>query len=330
VQPLHTTAYHPQANGLVERFNGNVVRALSKFVCECPTQWDVYLRHLVAACNTARHELLGVSPHQVLMGYSWRNAQFGMIPNASALNESAYTLPLDVQAQDRIDHLSTLQSTIRTIINEEQLSYADKDDAQLYVPPFAVNDRVWLYTPAIQPHREAGGRMKFQSLWDGPFLVTRVHDNKVTYSIQPLAGARYSPIAEHTASNPLGVPVVTVHVSRLKLYTRTRGTSTSQRPDAMPEDLSLDLDDDSVMRMAAIPPPLHHSASEVVHGVPLFEVESIVDRRKARGLRGRPRIEYLIRYRDRTPSDDTWLPRADLQHCMSLVRAYDRSHPLLN
>ena len=97
----------------------------------------------------------------------------------------------------------------------------------------------------------------------------------------------------------------------------------------MPDDLSLDLDYDAVMRMASIPSS-HHSASEVVHGVPLYEVESIVDRRKARRLRGRPRIEYLIRYRDRTPSDNIWLPRADLQHCMSLVRAFDRSHPMPN
>ena len=43
VKQLHTTPYHPQANGLVERFNGTLKGMLKKMCEERPTDWDRYV-----------------------------------------------------------------------------------------------------------------------------------------------------------------------------------------------------------------------------------------------------------------------------------------------
>ena len=43
VKQLHTTPYHPQANGLVERFNGVLKSVLKKMCEERPVDWDRYL-----------------------------------------------------------------------------------------------------------------------------------------------------------------------------------------------------------------------------------------------------------------------------------------------
>ena len=48
-----TTAYHPQANGLDERFNQTLSNSLAKFVqdnCDC---WDEKLRAVIYAYNSA-------------------------------------------------------------------------------------------------------------------------------------------------------------------------------------------------------------------------------------------------------------------------------------
>lgn len=39
VHHVHTSVYHPQCNGLVERFNQSLKGLLRKFVMEYPRQW---------------------------------------------------------------------------------------------------------------------------------------------------------------------------------------------------------------------------------------------------------------------------------------------------
>ena len=48
-----TTPYHPQANGLDERFNQTLVRSLAKYAQEKRNTWDANLEAVVYAYNTA-------------------------------------------------------------------------------------------------------------------------------------------------------------------------------------------------------------------------------------------------------------------------------------
>ena len=43
VQNLVSSPYHPQCNGLVERFNGTLKAMLKKLCAERPKDWDRYL-----------------------------------------------------------------------------------------------------------------------------------------------------------------------------------------------------------------------------------------------------------------------------------------------
>jgi transposase InsO family protein len=40
VSQLHTTPYHPQTNGLCERFNGTLKSMLKKLMADRPKDWD--------------------------------------------------------------------------------------------------------------------------------------------------------------------------------------------------------------------------------------------------------------------------------------------------
>ena len=48
-----TTPYHPQANGLVERFNQTIINSLAKFVQDNRETWDENLEAVVYSYNTA-------------------------------------------------------------------------------------------------------------------------------------------------------------------------------------------------------------------------------------------------------------------------------------
>ena len=72
VTKINTSVYHPQANGLVERFNGTLKAMLKKFVRECVQTWDRYLPYLLFAYREVPCESTGFSPFELLYGRTVR------------------------------------------------------------------------------------------------------------------------------------------------------------------------------------------------------------------------------------------------------------------
>ncbi|KAG6930496.1 hypothetical protein G0U57_003644, partial [Chelydra serpentina] len=62
------SAYHPQSNGLVERFNGTLKMMLKTFMNQHPQDWDKYLPHLLFAYREVPQESTGFSPFELLYG----------------------------------------------------------------------------------------------------------------------------------------------------------------------------------------------------------------------------------------------------------------------
>ena len=55
------TAYHPQSNGLVERFNRTIQTMLSMYVREDQADWDVHLPYAMMAYRASEQDTTGVS-----------------------------------------------------------------------------------------------------------------------------------------------------------------------------------------------------------------------------------------------------------------------------
>ena len=68
VRQLTTTPYHPQCNGLVERFNGTLKTMLRRMCAERPKDWDRYIDALLFAYREAPQESLGFAPFELLYG----------------------------------------------------------------------------------------------------------------------------------------------------------------------------------------------------------------------------------------------------------------------
>ena len=71
VAQAHSTTYHPQTNGLVERQNRTLVSMLRVYCSRYMTDWDRYLPQVMGAYNSTQHSTTGVSPHMMLTGHKY-------------------------------------------------------------------------------------------------------------------------------------------------------------------------------------------------------------------------------------------------------------------
>ena len=68
IQNLVTTPYHPQANGLIERFNGTLKAMLKKLCVERPKDWDRHLETVLFAYREVKQVSTGFCPFELLYG----------------------------------------------------------------------------------------------------------------------------------------------------------------------------------------------------------------------------------------------------------------------
>jgi transposase InsO family protein len=65
---LRTTPYHPQTNGMTERFNGTLCKALSKLAQYSDDDWDKFVPTVLFSYRIRKHTTLGKSPYEALYG----------------------------------------------------------------------------------------------------------------------------------------------------------------------------------------------------------------------------------------------------------------------
>ncbi|XP_078236495.1 uncharacterized protein LOC144584362 [Pogona vitticeps] len=68
IKHKETNAYHPESNGLTEKFNGTLMRMIRAYLAENPNNWDQKLQSLLFAYRSVPQASTGFSPFELLFG----------------------------------------------------------------------------------------------------------------------------------------------------------------------------------------------------------------------------------------------------------------------
>ncbi|CAF4814350.1 unnamed protein product, partial [Rotaria socialis] len=89
----YSTTYHPQSNGMIERFNATFVPQIAKLQDKEHNNWDEFLSPVVFAYNTGTHSTTQYSPFQLLYGREPR------LPTDGRLSSFTFRKPSDYYEQ---------------------------------------------------------------------------------------------------------------------------------------------------------------------------------------------------------------------------------------
>ena len=172
ITKLNTTAYHPECDGMVERFNRTLKSMLRQFADKFGTQWDKYLSGLLWAYRNTPHESTGEKPSFLLFGIDCRS------PSESALSPPSQLEPTDITGyhEELTLSLSTARKLAALQIQKAQAKYKKCHDKKAKISTFKIGE--WVLVKF--PHEETGRMRKLSRPWHGPFRVASREDPDLT------------------------------------------------------------------------------------------------------------------------------------------------------
>lgn len=192
ISKTRTTAYHPQCDGLVERFNRTLQDMIATITVDHPFDWEEALPKVCIAYNTSIHTTTGYSPFYLMYGREPR-------------------LPIDIvygtqsHASTSVDHfvqkshtlMEQAYNSVRQHLSTGHQCQKEIYDKRVHGKPYSDGDTVWLFNPIV----EKGQSKKFHHPWKGPYRVLKKISD-CDYLIESTTG-------KHTET--------IVHFNRLKL-----------------------------------------------------------------------------------------------------------------
>ena len=129
IRKLKTTPYHPQANGLVENFNGTLKRMLKCYSNEELKTWDKNIPYLLFAYREAKHESTGFSPFELLYARHVRGPLSIIKEEWEEFNpdeEQQSSISFILDARERLQKMTALARSNENKEKKRQKKYFDK------------------------------------------------------------------------------------------------------------------------------------------------------------------------------------------------------------
>ncbi|XP_056622843.1 retrovirus-related Pol polyprotein from transposon 17.6 [Triplophysa dalaica] len=161
VKQLRTSVYHPQTDGLVERFNQTLKRMLRRVVAEDGHDWDLLLPYVLFGIREVPQASTGFTPFELMFGRQPR----GLLDVARDAWEQQ-----PAPHRSMVEHVQQMRSRIDRVMPlvKEHLAEAQRAQQRWYDRPaqpreFQPGNRVLVLTPTATS--------KFLASWKGPYMV---------------------------------------------------------------------------------------------------------------------------------------------------------------
>ncbi|XP_031668019.1 uncharacterized protein LOC116359314 [Oncorhynchus kisutch] len=174
IKGLRTTPYHPQTDGLVERFNQTLKNMLRKFVADTGKDWDKWLPFLLFAYREVPQASTGFSPFELLYGWPVQGP-------LDLLKKCWEGSPVATSGQGIVQYVLQMRDRLERYREEARanLQLAQKAQKRGYDQharhrEFEPGQKVLLLLPS--------STSKLLAQWQGPYLIGRKM-GPVTYEV---------------------------------------------------------------------------------------------------------------------------------------------------
>ena len=166
---VNTSAYHPQTDGLVERFKRTLTAMLAKTVERGGRDWDQRLPFVLFAYRASQQQSTLESPFFLLYGRDPR------LPTDAVIypEKARRCQDLKEYGAELASYMTEAWESARHCIQKAQKRQKAHYDKRARPPNFKVGERVFLFKPADK----TGPLRKFARPYHGPFRVVEMDVN---------------------------------------------------------------------------------------------------------------------------------------------------------
>ena len=161
IHKTRTTPYHPESDGMVERFNRTLKDMISKYIDAEGLHWDDSIKTYSMAYNSSVHSATGYTPFYLVHGYEPR------MPLDAAYGPPTESAPVRSYLEDRLRAMRAAYSHVRGNTTRASRESTERYDRKQCNERYQVGDKVW-----VRDFRAAvGGKPKLGLPYTGPSTI---------------------------------------------------------------------------------------------------------------------------------------------------------------
>jgi len=205
IETVRTTAYHPQTNGEVERYNRTMATQLGHYVADDPSRWDELLPVITMAYNSQPHRSTGIAPFELVIPKRIPNLPVRNLPPGAPLTNKGTLKDGSPLARKR-EFMARLRKQIPIVVEalrKKQQRYKRNFDHRVATRNADVKIGDFVYTTNHDRQN------KLQSKAIGPFVLIDADADAFTFVID-IDGEKKRVSSDHVTPAPRLTTAVTV------------------------------------------------------------------------------------------------------------------------